>query len=168
LLKLYTDMKKDGRELVITGQSEISKLERFVEEICEYYNINNDYFGNILLATTEAAAILFSLNDSGEDKKLAIHFDRNRKGLIFKIRLEHKGTDEQDQEDVLDREIRRHRLSKDIFIIRALADEITISVNAKSIVMVFYVSSMNFEKSLDRISKLKEYWEKNENVTLKK
>jgi len=161
-------MKQDIRELVITGHNEIAKLERFVEEICEYYNINNDYFGNILLATTEAAEILFSLNESVEGDKIAISFDRNRKGLIFKIKLENGAQSESETEDVLDREIRRHKLSKDIFIIKALTDEITISVNAKSIIMVFYVSSMNYEKSLYRINQLKDYWVKKENVTQKK
>jgi serine/threonine-protein kinase RsbW len=161
-------MKQDVRELVITGKKEIVKLERFVEEICEYYNINNDYFGNILLATTEAAGILFSLNDSGDGGKVAISFDRNRKGLIFKIKLENGLIEGEDSEDLLDREIRRHKLSRDIFIIKALTDEITISVNAKSIVLVFYVSSMNYEKSLYRINQLKDYWVKKENVIQKK
>ena len=161
-------MKQDLRELVITGHKEIAKLERFVEEICEYYNINNDYFGNILLATTEAADILFSLNDSLDGEKIAISFDRNRKGLIFKIKLEKGIHNESEPEDILDREIRRHKLSKDIFIIKALTDEITISVNAKSIILVFYVSSMNYEKSLYRINQLKDYWVKKENVIQKK
>ena len=161
-------MKQVNRVLVITGQEEIGKLERFVEEICEYYNINNDYFGNILLATTEAAGILFSLNDSLNKSKLAVQFERNRKGLIFKIKLENSNTSGEDQDDLLDREIRRHQLSKDIFIIRALTDEITISVNARSIILVFYVTSMNYEKSLFRIAQLKEYWVKTENVIQKR
>ena len=80
-------MKRDYRELVITGKKEISKLERFVEEICDYYNINNEYFGNILLATTEAADILFSLNESIENGLVGIQFDRNSKGLVFKIKF---------------------------------------------------------------------------------
>jgi hypothetical protein len=161
-------MKQDVRELVITGHREISKLEKFVEEICEYYNINNEYFGNILLATTEAADILFSLNESDEGDKIAVSFDRNRKGLVFKIKLENGIHGDNEAEDFLDREIRRHKLSKDIFIIKALTDEITISVNAKSIILVFYVSSMNYEKSLYRINQLKEYWVKKENVIQKK
>ena len=160
-------MKQDFRELVITGHKEITKLERFVEEICEYYNVNNEYFGNILLASSEAADILFSLNDSKDEDRIAIRFERNKKGLVFTIKLDGLILEEQEEEDVLDRAIRRHKLSKDIFIIKALTDEITISVNAKSIVLVFYVSSMNFEKSLHRINQLKEYWEKKENVTQK-
>jgi len=81
------------------------KLERFVEEICEYCNVNNEYFGNILIATTEAANILFSLNGSVETTKIAINFDRNRKGLIFKIKLEDGVRhDDAETEDFLDKE----------------------------------------------------------------
>jgi hypothetical protein len=161
-------MKHDYRELVITGNKEITKLERFVEEICDYYNINNEYFGNILLATTEAAGILFSLNDSLSDGKIFISFDRTSKGLIFKIRLSNSEDKLEEGEDILEQEIRKHKLSRDIFIIKALTDEITISVNAKSIILVFYVSSMNYEKSLLRINQLKEYWTKKEDVKQKK
>jgi len=153
-------MERDFRELVITGSKEVTKLERFVEEICDYYNINNEYFGNVLLATTEAVGILFSLNDSTEQETIVVSFDRNPKGLIFKIKLGNSEGNAVDQEDILDREIRKHKLSRDIFIIRALTDEITISFNAKSIVLIFYVSSMNYEKSLQRINELKEYWNK--------
>jgi hypothetical protein len=161
-------MKRDFRELTITGNKEIGKLERFVEEICDFYNINNEYFGNVLLATTEAAGILFALNESPEKGQIMISFDRNPKGLVFKIKLygiEEKGIE---NEDILDREIRKHKLSRDIFIIKALTDEITISVNARSIVLVFYVSSMNYEKSLKRITELKEYWNKKDTVIHRK
>ena len=161
-------MKHDVRDLVITGHKEITKIEKFVEEICDFYNVNNDYFGNILLATTEAAEILFSLNESFEIDKLGISFERTRKGMVFKIRLINDSKIEVIEEDLLEREIRRHKLSKEIFIIKALTDEITISVNARSIILVFYISSMNYEKSLYRINKLKEYWIKMENVIQKK
>ena len=161
-------MKHDVRGLVITGHNEIAKIEKFVEEICDFYNVNNDYFGNILLATTEAADILFSLNDSFEIDKLGISFERTRKGMVFKIKLVNGSKLEVFEEDLLEREIRRHKLSKEIFIIKALTDEITISVNAKSIILVFYISSMNYEKSLYRINQLKEYWIKMENVIQKK
>lgn len=153
-------MKIDFRELVITEKKEIVKLEKFVEEICDYYNINNDYFGNILLATTEAASILFSLNELAKDGFISIGFDRKPRGLVFKIKMINGDEALSDSEDVLDREVRKHKLSRDIYIIKALTDEITISVNAKSIILVFYVSSMNYEKSLKRINELKDYWNK--------
>lgn len=168
MLKLNTDMKQNYQGLVITGRREMGKLERFVEEVCEYYNVNNDYFGNILLAVTEAAEILFAIIETIDPGSICIQFDRNRKGMVFTIKQNDGVVKEEGEEDVLDREIRRHRLSRDIYIIKALADEITISVNARSIVLVFYVSSMNFETSLYRINKLKEYWEQKEKVIQKK
>jgi hypothetical protein len=161
-------MKRDFRELVITGKQEVTKLERFIEEICDYYNINNEYFGNILLATTEAVDILFSINESTENRFVTINFDRNPKGLVFKIKMGNSDGTILDNEDILDREIRKHKLSREIFIIKALTDEITISVNARSIVLVFYVSSMNYEKSLQRINELRVYWSKKDIVIHKK
>lgn len=155
-------MKDGSREIVIRSSKEMYKVEKFVEEICDYFNINNEYFGNILLATTEASGILLSLNMKNTGK-LVIHFDRSVKGLIFKIKLLDE-TAPSEREDYLDQEIRKHKLSKEIFIIKALADEIVISLSGKAIKMVFYVSSMNYEKSLQRINRLKEYWEQRQRV----
>ena len=154
-------MKKNSREIQIFGIKQIGKLERFIEEICDYYNINNEYFGNILLATTEATNILLTVSEKQESGKVAIRFDRNSKGLTFKIKLEDESGEKGDSDDLLEREIRKHRLSKEIFIVKALTDEITISLSGNSIILTFYISSMNYEKSLYRINQLKEYWNKN-------
>ena len=157
-------MRKDLRKISITGVKEINKLEKFIEEICDYYNVNNEYFGNILLATTESANILLSLHDNPSRGKVLIGFERTPKGLIFHIRLNDHDNDSQKTEDFLDTEIRKHKLSKEIFIIRALTDEITIAVDGKSIKLIFYVSSINYEKSLERINKLQEYFNRKVSV----
>jgi len=150
-------MKKDYREISINGKKELFKLERFIEEICDYHNINNEYFGNILLASTEAANILISVSEERKKANLMISFEKTVKGFTFKLKF--NGEDiSREQENFLEQEIRKHKLAKEIFIIKALADEVTISVKGESITLTFYVSSMNYEKSLLRINKLKEYW----------
>lgn len=161
-------MKNEYREMIIQGKREFNRLERFVEEICDYYNINNEYFGNILLATTEAADILFTINSESKNNSIRIRFDRNKKGLIFRLCVGNQEDNEELSEDLLETEIRRHRLSKEIYIVRALADEITISVSGRSVVLVFYVSSMNYEKSLYRINQLKDYWKVKQETIIKK
>jgi serine/threonine-protein kinase RsbW len=161
-------MKKDQRKVTITGSKEIHKLERFIEEICDFYNINNEYFGNILLATTESASLLLALNENRDKGKIVIAFDRTPKGLVFRIKTGDVPSGEQNATDeLLDGEIRKRKLSKEIFIIKALTDEITISVDGKSIHLVFYVTSINYEKSLERINKLKEYFKKSAMVAQK-
>ncbi|MEI6454923.1 MAG: hypothetical protein WCO93_01425 [bacterium] len=153
-------MKKEQRKVTITGSGEIHKLERFIEEICDFYNINNEYFGNILLATTESANILLAINENREKGKITIAFERTPKGLVFHIRVSDHASHKEKSDELLENEIRKHKLSKEIFIIRALTDEITIAVDGKTIQLVFYVSSINYEKSLQRINKLKEYFSK--------
>jgi len=160
-------MRKDLRKISISGTKEINKLERFIEEICDYYNINNEYFGNILLATTESANILLALDDNPNKGKISIGFERTPKGLVFHIKLTNPEINSEKEKDFLDNEIRKHKLSKEIFIIRSLTDEITISIDGKSIRLVFYVSSINYEKSLQRINKLKEYFSKEVSVKQK-
>jgi hypothetical protein len=163
-------MTRDYRELSISGRAEFTKLDWFVEDICDFYNINNEYFGNVLLATTEAADILFSITGLSPESVVKVFFTRNCQGLEFKLKLkmDHLDTSSIEKEDDLDREIRKHNLEREIFIIRALVDEIHIAPNAKSMTLMFYVSSMNYEKSLKRISELKEYWNKRNLLTLGK
>ena len=120
-------MKKDYREISIEGKKELYKLERFVEEICDYHNINNEYFGNILLASTEAANILISISDGKSQTALVVTFEKTVKGFTFKLKFNSQA-DANKQEQYLEQEIRKHKLAKEIFIIKALADEVTISV----------------------------------------
>ena len=74
-------MKRDYREISVNGRKEVYKLERFIEEICDFHNINNEYFGNILLASTEAANILISVSEKETAAKLIITFENTIKGL---------------------------------------------------------------------------------------
>ena len=156
-------MKKDYREISVNGRKEVYKLERFIEEICDFHNINNEYFGNILLASTEAANILISVSEKETAAKLIITFEKTIKGLTFKLKF--LGRDfSAEQEHFLEQEIRKHKLAKEIYIVKALADEVTISVKEESIALTFYISSMNYEKSLSRINRLKEYWIKKTSI----
>jgi hypothetical protein len=152
-------MKKDYREISIKGKNELYKLERFIEEICDFHNINNEYFGNILLASTEAANILISVSGEETTEGMAVTFEKTMTGFTFKLKFLGQNIFVE-QENYLEQKIKRNKLAKEIYIVKALADEVTISVNGESITLIFYVSSMNYEKSLQRISKLKEYWVK--------
>ncbi|MEI7492368.1 MAG: hypothetical protein WCK92_13270 [Bacteroidota bacterium] len=152
-------MKNDYREITISGKKEVYKIERFIEEICDYHNINNEYFGNILLASTEAANILISISGEEKESSLIVTFQKTIKGFTFKLKFD--GPDlSSENEHFLEQEVRKHKLRREIFIIKALADEVTISVKGESITLTFYVSSMNYEKSLLRINQLKDYWVK--------
>jgi len=159
-------MKKDYRELELNGSGELYKLEKFIEEICDFHNINNEYFGNILLASTEATNIMMSLGRDSGKGDLVVSFEKKTKGFTFKIRFEsYSGQEETDFS--IEREVRKLKLTKELYIIKALADEVTISIKGEMIILTFYVSSMNYEKSIERINKLKEYWVKKSAIVRK-
>jgi serine/threonine-protein kinase RsbW len=45
----------DTRFVTLTSVKEnVSLVERFVDEICQYYSIGDENYGNILIAVTEA------------------------------------------------------------------------------------------------------------------
>ncbi|NCU33039.1 MAG: hypothetical protein EOM23_08945 [Candidatus Moranbacteria bacterium] len=46
---------------VSCSANELHKVEAFVEDICDYHNVFNVYFGNILIATSELFSFLTNL-----------------------------------------------------------------------------------------------------------
>lgn len=157
-------MKNSFQKLVINDVHENHRLDRFVEEICDLHNITYEYFGNILLAVSEAAEVMFSINTHEMGSSLNVSFEKCAKGLMFKMKLNETMGGQNEDEDLLEREIRRHRLGRDLYIIKSLADELEIGANGKGITLIFHVTSINFEKSLGRVQLLKDFWEKEKNV----
>jgi hypothetical protein len=53
---------------VSCSANELHKVEAFVEDICDYHNVFNVYFGNILIATSELFSFLTNLFPAKEMK----------------------------------------------------------------------------------------------------
>ena len=88
-------MISDKLQLIFPSLPEnIHQVEKFVEDICDEYNINNTYFGNILVALTEAVenAIVHG-NKNNPAKNVEIIFVSKPEGLSFTIKDEGKGFD---------------------------------------------------------------------------
>ena len=66
---------------------EINEVEKFVEAICDYYNINDSYFGNIIVAITEAVenAILHGNNLLEQGKGFFSKIISKPKNTVTKI-----------------------------------------------------------------------------------
>ena len=150
-------MNKPIAEICISNESEIYRAERLIEEVCDYYHVGNEYFANVMLGTTEAIRlVLAKRNVTGET--LTVTAIKNDKGLLFILK---GGTDEKAEiivGDQLDQAIEQEKLSRELFIIRSLADETKVSANGKVISLVFRITSLDAERSIDRVGQLKEYY----------
>ncbi len=142
--------------ITIHSKKELIRLERFIEEILDYYNIPGENFGNVLLAVTEAA--LLSMKD---DREVTVEMKKNRKGVSFSITRKDATDNELDE---LDKAIAKHTLARESFIIRSLADEAELLRDGRTIALRFHITGINFERSLLRSEKLKSYLARKEKV----
>lgn len=150
-------MKK--RSLILQSvPSEIHKLERFTEELCDEYNINNSYFGNILVALTEAFEnAMIHGNHNDPSRKVSITFENRPKGFLFEVRDEGKGFDFHLVPDATDVEGNPEGKGTGLFLIRSLADEVNFADHGRCIRMLFSIASINQQMSIERRNLLNDF-----------
>ncbi len=153
-------MISENLQLILPSLPEnINQVEKFVEDICDEYNINNTYFGNILVALTEAFENAM-VHGNGKDpvKKVHIIFTHKPEGLSFIVKDEGKGFDINQISDPTDiNSDTDESKGRGIFLIKSLADEVKFLGNGSTVEILFKISSINSEMAIDRINQLKKY-----------
>ncbi len=142
----------------------IHQVEQFVENICDQYNINNTYFGNILIALTEAVdnAIIHG-NKKDTSKYVTIGFESKPEGLVFSVSDQGSGFDPASVPDPTDLKYDEKSTSgRGMFLIQHLADKFEYKKNGTIAEIVFKISSINNELACERIKQLKQYSQQNQ------
>jgi serine/threonine-protein kinase RsbW len=153
-------MISEKLQLILPSLPEnIHQVERFVEDICDEFNINNTYFGNILVALTEAVENSMKHGNGNDASKMVqIIFTSKPEGLSFTIKDEGKGFDINQIPDPTDLNTDPNELKgRGIFLIKSLADEVKYLDNGRTVEIIFAISSINSEMAIDRINQLKKY-----------
>ncbi|TSA27986.1 MAG: hypothetical protein D4R67_04820 [Bacteroidetes bacterium] len=143
-------------KIKISSSVDLHRLEHFIEEILDYYNVPGEYFGNIMLAVSEAA--IMGLKREGE---VTIKIIKSRNGLNFLVTRKDAAIGDLDE---LDKAIERQAIARETFIIRSLADEAKLSHNGHTIELNFQVAGINLERALIRSEKVKGYFGRKEKV----
>ena len=84
-----------GKTLNISSASDnIRLVERLVEDVCDVFNVNEDCYGNILIAVTEAVNnAMYHGNKGNPDKNIKIGFESHERDIQFSIADEGTGFD---------------------------------------------------------------------------
>lgn len=137
---------------------EIHKVEAFIEEISDQYNINHTYFGHLLVSITEAVknAIIHG-NGSDVSKKVTISFEARESSLVFAVTDEGPGFDYESLVDPIESD--EKDAGTGIFLISRLADDVKWVQPGNRIEFAFTIASINFIKSSERIRTLKDYYQ---------
>jgi serine/threonine-protein kinase RsbW len=149
-------IRKEGIELK-TDRLYINKVEQFVEQICDEYNIFTDYYGNILMSVIEAYtnAVVHG-NHYDENKHVQIRFESETNGLAFYVEDEGAGFDVNGVPDPTDINATGEE-GRGLFTIKALADKVEFLNNGSTIKMTFLISSINHEVASKRAALYHDY-----------
>jgi serine/threonine-protein kinase RsbW len=139
--------------------NEIHEVEKFIEDICDYYNINNSYFGNIVVAVSEAVEnSIIHGNKRDPSKTVHISFEANQKGIVFTIEDEGDGFNFDNIPDPTDIHTNPEKKGTGIFLIKTLTDEALFLNNGGKIQLKFNITSINREVFSRRMKHVDEYF----------
>ena len=152
-------MNKPIAEIYLKEEKEIYRAERFIEEVCDYYHVGNEYFANVMLGTTEAIRMVLK-NSEGAGRFITVTAIKDNKGLTFNIKGGEPEGKTGEPTDILDQAIAKERLSRELFIIKSLSDQAQFEASGCAITLGFNISSLDAERSHSRIGQLTDYFER--------
>jgi serine/threonine-protein kinase RsbW len=128
-----------GDSLKINSKPDNLRLvERLIDDVCQVYNVDENSYGNILIAVTEAVNNAISHgNQNDPEKFVQIGFQSSDKQLIFSIKDEGQGFDYQNLPDPTDPANLDKISGRGVFLMKNLADKIEFHNNGKEVSLCF-------------------------------
>jgi len=119
----------------------LSKIESFIDDVCEQYKFGEDHYGNILIALTEAVnnAITHG-NKLDPEKKVNLNMVTSENVVRFVVTDEGVGFDFNNVPDpTLPENLEKIR-GRGVFLMKTLADEVGFEGNGTVVKLNFYIS----------------------------
>ena len=114
--------------------------EKLVDDVCKKFSVDEDFYGNILIAVTEAVNNAINHgNRQNPDKKVQLDFVERADRLSFSIQDEGEGFDHNALPDPTDPENIEKISGRGVFLMKHLADEVEFSQNGTRVEMIFKV-----------------------------
>lgn len=159
-----------SRITINSSKGQLYKVERFIEEICDRFNLSNSYFGNISLALMEAVDNAIKHGNGGDEQKLIeIDFESKPGELVFKVKDQGAGFDDKVIEDpteaVDEQDAERGR---GIYMIKALTDDLNFYEHGSSVELIFRIKGIGIDLDRERKEMLRGYTDNVEKTTKEK
>lgn len=118
--------------------AELHKVENFIDEFCRSNNFNEDHFGNIIIAVTEAVnnAIVHG-NNNTPSKSIKVGTELENAVLKFSIEDEGNGFDYDNLPDPTAPENLEKEHGRGVFLMRSLADDVEFENKGSKVVLTF-------------------------------
>jgi serine/threonine-protein kinase RsbW len=119
----------------------IPEVESLIDQVCEDLSLNEDHYGNILIAVTEAVnnAITHG-NESQGEKVVKVNVEKNDKAVVFSVLDEGNGFDFNNLPDPTAPENLEKPDGRGIFLMKNLSDEVSFEENGSKVCITFAVN----------------------------
>lgn len=119
----------------------ISAVEALVDEVCGEYQINEDYYGNILIALTEAVTNAIQHGNKYDAKKFFdVKLEAAEKELKFFVKDEGDGFDFNNLPDPTDPANIEKIHGRGIYLMKHLADKVAFSDEGRTVELDFSIN----------------------------
>ena len=119
----------------------IAKVESMIETLRVQYSINDEQYGNMLLASVEAVTNAIEHgNNLDEKKEVNIEARRSESAFQLSIQDQGKGFNPDRLPDPTTPEFREQPDGRGVFLMRKLADEVCFSDGGRCVAMKFLLS----------------------------
>lgn len=132
----------ENQKIRITSKAEnIILVERMIEDVCDLFNITEDYYGNILVAITEAVNnAIYHGNQANPNKNIDILFKSFPDRVTFTVKDEGPGFNYDNLPDPTNPENIEKPNGRGVFLMRNLADRVSFEDNGSTVILDFKVS----------------------------
>lgn len=116
----------------------LTEVELLIDTVCEDLKLNEDHYGNILIAVTEAVnnAIIHG-NGNNEDKKVKVDVETGEDRVVFIVVDEGSGFDFNNLPDPTAPENIEKPDGRGIFLMKNLSDEVDFDLNGSKVSITF-------------------------------
>lgn len=134
-----------NQKIRISSKAEnIILVERMIEDVCDLFNISQDFYGNILVALTEAVNnAIYHGNQANANKNIDISFKTSPNLVSFIVKDEGPGFNYSDLPDPTNPENISNPNGRGVFLMRNLADNVSFEDNGSKVILDFKVESKN-------------------------
>ena len=134
-------MKKIRIEIPSLNEN-VRMIESFIDNAREKFHLNDDIYGNIMIAVTEAVnnAIKHG-NDGNSSKNVALSLSMEENVIRFRVEDEGHGFDFHNLPDPTSPENLEKPGGRGIFLMKHLSDEVAFIEGGKVVELGFYINS---------------------------
>jgi serine/threonine-protein kinase RsbW len=120
----------------------VALVEKFVDEICQFYSIGDENYGNILVAVTEAVSnAIYHGNRLNPEKDVRFYYETKENNLCFTVEDQGKGYNPDTLPDPTDPENLESPNGRGVFLMRKLTDDIKFYNEGRKVELFFRINN---------------------------